>query len=161
MDPVKVIIFVAAFLLLLLLGRKLSAMGESQTFQPPDQSPEPAQLATASQILNAGEDRSKSPAIVGSELPFPIPLPELTQDNDGKYNRPEFVNYYFAKIDLVLGPPDRTAFVDDFFVEVRNPNHGHVMTYKYVVCTPAGMQHVLDSERLPSLFVGDPVIVVP
>ncbi|HEX9255378.1 MAG TPA: hypothetical protein VF938_07525 [Candidatus Angelobacter sp.] len=98
-------------MLLLLLGRKLSAMGEAQAFQLPDQSPQPAQLATASQILNAGEDRSKPPAIVGSELPFPIPLPELTQDNDGKYNRPEFVNYYFAKIDLVLGPPDRTAIL--------------------------------------------------
>jgi hypothetical protein len=162
MYPVKIIIFVVAFLLLLLLGRRLSAMGEVQAFQPSDQPPEPAQPAAALQIVDANEDSdgAKRPAMLGSELPFPVPLPELTQDADGRYNRPEFVNYYFAKIDLVLGPPDPTAFVDDFFVEARIPEQ-YVTTYKYVVCTPAGMQRVLDSERLPSLCVDNPVIFFP
>jgi hypothetical protein len=166
MDPVKIIIFVAAFLLLLLLDRKLSAMGEVQAFQPSDQPPEPAQPVAALQppvaalqIVETSEDSDgpRRPAMMGSELPFPVPLPELKQDADGKYNRPEFINYYFGKIDLVLGPPDHTAFVDDFFVEARIPEQ-YVTTYKYVVCTPAGIERMLDSKRLPSLCVDNPVI---
>ena len=41
--------------------------------------------------------RRRGPAV-------PYSLPELKQDDDGKYNRPEFLNYHFAEIDLLDGP---------------------------------------------------------
>lgn len=159
MDPIKIVIFVAAFLLLLLLGRKLSAAAEAHPYQPP---PEPAQPAAASLAV---EDESsggpRRPAATGADLPFPVQLPVLAMDADGKYNRPEFLNYFFSTTDLVQGPSDPTAFIDDFFMETRNPEDDRVFIYKYVICTPAGLQRVLDKERLPSLYMEDDMIVVP
>ena len=110
MDPVKVIIFVAAFLMLLILGRKLSELGSSTPYPssaplPPD---EPLGQST------------NQPAAIGAELPFPVYLPELTRDSDGRYNRPEFHNYYFEKTDLVKGPDDPTVFYDYFRIEARD-----------------------------------------
>src|SRR6478752_3870692 len=158
MDPLKIVIFVAAFLLLLLLGKKLSGAGETYPYQPP----EPGQpLPVVAQVMEEESgSAAKLPAATGADLPFPVALPELAMDGDGKYNRPEFVNYFFSKIDLVQGPPDPAAFIDDFFVETRNPEDDHVLTYKYVVCTPAGLQRVMDSGHLPSLFVEDSMLVV-
>jgi hypothetical protein len=159
-DPVKIVIFVAAFLLLLLLGRKLSAASEVHPYQPPPP-PDPVQPVAAALVVE--EETSSNPmrpAATGAELPFPVPLPALVMDEDGKYNRPEFLNYYFSKLDLLQGPPDPTSFIDDFFVETRSPEDQHVITYKYVVCTPPGLQRVLDSERLPSLVVDDSLAIV-
>ena len=33
--------------------------------------------------------------------------------------------------------------------------------YDFVVATPAGLQQVLDSERLPSLYMGTSTLIVP
>jgi len=157
-DPVKVIIFVAAFLLLLLLGRRLSG-GEVHGYQPSDTvPPQPAQVPFK---IEDALGASRSPAVVGSELPFPVPLPELTMDEDGRYNRPEFVNYYFGEIDLVQGPLDPQAFVDELFVETRNPEDDRPVTYKFIVATPGGLQRSMEAEHLPSLCPQDQVVIVP
>ena len=158
MDPLKIVIFVAAFLLLLLLGKKLSGAEEIHPYQPP----EPVRpLPVAAQAMEEeGGSAAKLPVATGADLPFPVALPELAMDEDGRYNRPEFVNYFFSKIDLVQGPPDPTAFIDDFFVETRDPEDALVMTYKYVACTPAGLQRVMDSEHLPSLLIEDSMVIV-
>ena len=156
MDPVKVIIFVAAFLLLLLLGRKLSAMGESRVSMLP---PEGFRPETAVAIEE--EPRRNRPAVVGADLPFPINLPEIECDADGRYNRPEFLNYYFGKIKLQSGPDNPESFCDEFFLQARDPGNQHAFTYRYTVATPAGLQHAMDSERLPSLYLGTQVVIVP
>ena len=158
MDPVKIIIFVAAVLLLLLLGRRLSAaedvraLESSNIPQPPD----------VTGLLEPGEEREakKAPAVVGVDLPFPIQLPELEMDDDGRYNRPEFLNYYFGEIDLVQGPPDANCFADELFIETRNPEDQRVFTYKYVVATPGGLQQTIDKEHLPALHFDGQVVVV-
>src|SRR5438270_5249343 len=104
MDPLKIVIFVAAFLLLLLLGKKLSGAGEIHPYPPPEpvQPPSPAQLSVAAPQVLEEESGSAArlPAATGADLPFPVALPELAIDEDGRYNRPEFVNYFFSKIDL-------------------------------------------------------------
>lgn len=156
MDPIKIIIFVAAFLLLLLLGRKFSATEEVHASPPELPQPFPQ---TTSQIIEEVE-KPKTPAAVGADLPFPLTLPELELREDGTYNRPEFINYHFGQIDLITGPPNPTSFCDEFFIEVRDPKKDFTGTYKYLVATPAGLQTEMDSERVPMLNLGDQTIIV-
>jgi len=156
MDPVKVIVFVVAFLLLLLLGRKLSSFSESTMISPPPGSgiDEPA-------VVTAPRTTGKEPAVVGADLPFPINVPEIKRDADGRYNRPEFLNYYFEETDLVRGPENPAAFYDDFYLLVRDIENSHTALYKYFVATPAGLQKAMDDEHLPALYLEDQAIVVP
>jgi hypothetical protein len=156
MDPVKVVIFVVAFLLLLLLGRKLSSFSESTMITPPPGSgiDEPA-------VVAAPRMTGKEPAVVGADLPFPIHIPEIKRDADGRYNRPEFLNYYFEKTDLVRGPENPAAFYDDFYLLVRDIENSHTALYKYFVATPAGLQKAMDDEHLPALYLEDQALIVP
>lgn len=157
MDPVKVVIFVVAFLLLLLVGRMLSVTEEKIR---PDQAPQPIPLQPAPGDVKTENELLGSSPIAGADLPFPIRLPELEMDDDGKYNRPEFLNYHFATIDLLLGPSDPGCFFDEFFVQTRNPQDQHVGTYKYLVATPAGLQRAMDEERQPVMYLEDQVVIV-
>jgi len=84
LDPIKLVIFVSAFLLLLLLGRKLSAMGES-SITPIAPLPEP--VIDEQVVVGAPRPAGKEPAVVGAELPFPIHVPEIKRDADGRYSR--------------------------------------------------------------------------
>jgi len=155
MDPVKIVIFVVAFLLLLLLGRKLSSFSESTMIMPPPGSgiDEPA-------VVAAPRTTGKEPAMVGADLPFPINIPEIKRDADGRYNRPEFLNYYFEKTDLVRGPENPASFYDDFYLLVRDIESSHTVLYKYFVATPAGLQKVMDAERLPALYLEEQSLIV-
>jgi len=155
-DPIKVVIFVAAFLLLLLLGRKLSAMGESRVPMLPAEG-----VRTGTAETNEEETSRGKPVLVGSDLPFPINLPEIERDADGRYNRPVFLNYYFGKINLESGPENPEAFCDEFFLQARDPENQHIFTYRYTVATPAGLQQAMDLERLPALYLGSQVVIVP
>src|SRR5436309_16103619 len=119
MDPIKIVIFVVAFLLLLLLGRKLSSFSESTMITPPGSGiDDPA-------VVAAPRTTGKEPAVVGADLPFPINVPEIRRDADGRYNRPEFLNYYFEETDLVRGPENPAAFYDDFYLLVRDIENSH------------------------------------
>jgi hypothetical protein len=155
MDPVKVVIFVVAFLLLHLVGRKLSAAEEIHGASVPQRLPTPDLPGR-----EEGIQQDSDVATVGADLPFPIRLPELDQDDDGKYNRPEFLNYHFSKIDLLHGPTDPRCFFDEFFVETRNPEDEQVGAYKFLVTTPAGLQRAMDEERQSLLYLEEHMIVV-
>ena len=162
MDPVKIIIFVAVFLALLLLARRLSSsetgfipdLPEPLTPQPPDGGQQESALA-------AGPNGPRPSTLTGADLPFPIPLPAVKRGSDGRYNRPNILNYYFKVIDLVEGPPDPRSFCDDFFIEVQNPEDAHAWTMQYIVATPAGLQKELDAEASTSLYFEETVIIVP
>jgi hypothetical protein len=156
-DPVKVVIFVAAFLLLLLLGRKLSAMGES-SITPVAPLPEP--VVDQPVVIATPRSAGKEPAVVGADLPFPIHVPEIKRDADGRYNRPEFLNYYFEETDLVRGPENPASFYDDFYVLVRDIENNHTAFYKYFVATPAGLQKAMDDEHLPALYLEEQTLIV-
>jgi hypothetical protein len=167
LDPVKILIFVAAFLLLLFLGRLLSAHAETRPslgpgplqpeagaglFQP--QAP-PGPVLVPTPQTPAG----KAPA-TGAEFGFPVPIPPVKQDQEGKFNRPYFLNYYFSKTDLDTGPPDPTCFCDDFYLQAQDPGNAYVWNYKYVVATPSGLQKLMNTEAYASLYFDDPVVVV-
>ena len=156
MDPIKIAIFVVAFLLLLLVGRKLSATEEIHGAQLPQ--PDPVPGPPREEVAEAEQQRDIS--VVGADLPFPVRLPELEQDDDGKYNRPEFLNYHFSKIDLLDGPADRRCFFDEFFVETRDPKDEHVGTYKFLVATPAGVQRAMEEERKSLIYLEEHAIMV-
>lgn len=150
MDPVKVVIFVVAFLLLLFLGRKLSSLGESI--------PVPAPISTDGPVQD--KKQTRQPAVIGAELPFPISLPDLIRDPDGRFNRPEFHNYYFEKTDLLSGPADPAVFYDHFFIEARDAENDHRIIYKYFVATPLGLQKALASNHLPALHLKEHAFIV-
>jgi len=158
MDPVKVVIFVAAFLLLLLLGRKLSSVSESSIIAPITTLPE----TVGDERVAVAPPRSmgKEPAVVGADLPFPIHVPEIERDDDGRYNRPEFLNYYFEKTDLIRGPENPASFYDDFYLLVRDIENSHTALYKYFVATPAGLQQAMDDEHLPALYLEEHALIV-
>jgi hypothetical protein len=158
-DPVKVVIFVVAFLLLLFLGRKLSSRAELQmAIPPPPQPPTPETIATHySDEDEAGENL---PAAVGADIPFPVSLPPVRRNPDGRFNRPNFLNYHFRTIDLKAGPEDPTCFCDELFVQTRDPDDGHFWTNKFTVATPSGMERLMNDERLVSLYLDSGTIVV-
>jgi hypothetical protein len=155
MDPVRVVIFIAAFLLLLFLGRKLSSSSESTGMVP---LPETRPTQTISD--EAQDSSSRVPTVVGADLPFPIHIPEISRDIDGRYNRPEFLNYYFEETDLLRGPQDRTVFYDNFYLEVRDIENSHTALYKYFVATPLGLQKALAVEKLPALYLEEHSLII-
>ena len=158
MDPIKVVIFVVAFLLLLLLGRKLSAFSESSIAAPVVPPPDP--VADQPVVIAAPRPTRKEPAVIGAELPFPIHVPEIKRDADGRYNRPEFLNYYFEETDLVRGPENPDSFYDDFYLLVRDIENSHTALYKYFVATPAGLQKAMDNQHLPALYLEEQSLIV-
>jgi hypothetical protein len=156
LDLLKIAILVAAFLLLIYLGRLLSAHAESRPYGGPG--PFQSEL-TASPTLTATET-TKTSALTGAEFGFPVPIPPVKRDQQGKFNRPYFLNYHFSKTDLKTGPPDATNFYDDFFLQAQDPETQYIWNYKYLVATPSGLQKLMSDERYASLYFDDPVIVV-
>lgn len=163
MDPIKIVVFLAAFALLLLIGRLLSRSSEIRGGMPLGAPVLPDSRATLQDLPEPepAADKKPKPALIGRELPFPIKLPPLSWDGDGKYNRPNFLNYYFGKIDMVRGPDDPGSFFDEFFLEAQDPGSGHQWTYEYTVATPAGLQQIMTTERFASLYFDSPVVIVP
>jgi len=161
LDSVKIAIFVAVFLALLFLGRKLSSSETVIIPGPPDPpSPHPPDdLPRAALAMDP--DSPHRPALTGADLTFPIPLPPVKRGKDGRYNRPNILNYFFKTIDLVQGPADARSFCDDFFIEIQNPADGNTWTLQYTVATPAGLQKELDGEPSSSLYFDNGVIIVP
>lgn len=153
MDPVKVIIFVAAFLLLIILGRKFSSSGESIPIPP-------SLPKTDDELPEEDPAPNNKPALIGADMPFPIYVPQITQDQDGKYNRPEFLNYYFEHIDLRQGPSDPTTFYDHLFLEARDLENSHTIHYKFFVASPSGLQKALAEERIPAIHLREDAFIV-
>jgi len=155
LDPVKILIFVGAFLLLLLLGRILSASSDVHAHQLPHDGAallpvQPVDEATASQ----GE------VLTGAEIGFPFTLPPVQQDEKGAFNRPYYNNYYFAKTDLLRGPADPRSFCDELFLVLQDPGSEQTWETKYTVATPSGLQQLMNQEQYVSLYLDAPVIVV-
>jgi len=157
MDPIKLIAFAAFFGLFLVVVRKLFS---NETVYGPAQYPQYADTGAA-----FAPPMKKQPAVVGSDLPWPVQLPPRVLRADGNYNRPEIGNYYFKKLDLIAGPEDPLCFCDEFYVEfvvpeTATPMHGPVSwTSQYVVATPAGLQKMLETGE--SLIWDGLTVIVP
>jgi len=181
MEPVKVVIFIVAFLLLFLLGRLLSSRAEVHASElpylpGPDAAPLPqptaidsAKLAVAhaqyepnwNSVPSAPEGGGRRKlARTGAEIGFPFSVAPVTQDDKGKFNRPYYLNYYFKHIDLVDGPADPTSFCDHFFVVYQDPATKHEWEKEYIVATPSGMRDVMQKERFESLYLDELTIIV-
>jgi hypothetical protein len=161
MDPLKIIFFLAAFVALLLLGRLLSGMGEVHAASLPHPSPEPG---GAAQFNSSPVDSqpSEGPAVIGADIAFPIRIPPVIQGNDGAYNRPNIVNYYFSKTDLLRGPEDPDFLFDELYIEAQDPGTGSLIYYSFTVATPSGLRRAMDQEKLASLYLDHaPVVIVP
>jgi hypothetical protein len=154
MDPVKITIFLAAFGLLFLVGRALSSSSEVHAAGRPVQ---PGSLPESVEDL---AQQPTQPALVGSEIEFPIQIPPVKQRPDGTFNRPIFTNYYFAKTDLVRGPSDPNCFADEFTLEALYPGTGERITYQYTVATPAGLRQHLEENRFDSLYIEARTVII-
>jgi hypothetical protein len=156
LDPVKILIFVGAFLLLLLLGRLLSASAEVHAHELPHDGAPLLPVHPADEV--AGADAGE--VLTGAEVGLPFALPPVVQDEKGRFNRPYYTNYYFAKTDLVRGPTDPRAFYDELFLVAQDPGSEHMWETRYIVSTPAGLQKLMSEEQFVSLYLEDPVIMV-
>jgi hypothetical protein len=158
LDPIKITIFIAAFAVLLLLGRILSSKSEVHAASLPHSSP-PENTPGALEVADSsGRPR---PAVTGAEIDFPIQIPPVALQEDGSYNRPNFLNYYFSKTDLVRGPADPTSFCDELSLETQDPGNEQAWTYKFTVATPSGLRQIMDQEKFSSLFFEGALVVVP
>jgi hypothetical protein len=181
MEPLKVVIFIVAFLLLLVLGRLLSSRAEVHASElpylpGPDAAPLPqptpihsAKLGVAHaqyepnwNNLPAAPDSvgRRNIARTGAEMGFPFSLPPVKQDEQGKFNRPYYLNYYFRHLDLVDGPADPTCFCDHFFMVYQDPATKHTWEREYMVATPSGLRDVMQKERFESLYLDELTIIV-
>jgi hypothetical protein len=181
MEPVKVVIFIVAFLLLFVLGRLLSSRAEVHASELPYlPGPDPAPLPQPTPIHSAklevahtqyepnwnrlpsapeGGGRRKL-ARTGAEIGLPFSVAPVTQDDKGKFNRPYYLNYYFKHIDLVDGPADPASFCDHFFVVYQDPATKHEWEKEYIVATPSGLRDVMQKERFESLYLDELTIIV-
>ena len=151
MELVKILLFVGAFLLLLWLGRLLSASAEVHASQLPV--PEPGVApATGTPSLSQNTSVQQVDVLTGADVGLPFNLPPVEQDDKGKFNRPYYLNYYFSKTDLARGPADPNCFED--------PGSHYRWEAKYVVATPAGLQDIMNKEHFISVYLDDPVVIV-
>src|SRR5215471_11071531 len=151
MDPVKLALFLLFFFAFLVVTRRLFAREKSS--YPVDYVPQP--------YSDAPDDyrSTKRPAVIGSELPFPVKVPALERLPDGSYNRPKVLNYYFSNLDLKTGPENPRVFCDQLFVQFEAPETGATWTNEYTVATPFGLQELLDGTGQNLTFEGTTVIV--
>jgi hypothetical protein len=154
LDPVKILIFVGAFLLLLLLGRMLSAASEVHAHELPHDG------AGLLPVQAVDEPQARGEGLTGAEIGFPFSLPPVEQDEKGAFNRPYYNNYYFAKTDLLRGPADPRSFCDELFLVLQDPGSEQTWETKYTVATPSGLQQLMNQEQYVSLYLDAPVIVV-
>jgi hypothetical protein len=161
MDPLKIILFAAAFLALLFLGRLLSRTSEVHAASLPR--PEPKSANTGPFVVAPADmPTAQAPALIGAEIAFPIQLPPVKRREDGTYNRPEILNYYFRKTDLVRGPADPDSLFDELTIETLDPGNNLVLNYGYTVATGAGLRRAMEEDKLASLYLDAlPVIIVP
>lgn len=156
MDWLKILIFIGAFLLLLLLGRILSASAEVHAHELPHDGAAlfPVRPADEPDAASSGE------VLTGAEVGLPFSLPPVVQDEKGRFNRPYYTNYYFGKTDLVRGPADPRCFHDELFLVAQDPGSQHMWETRYVVATPSGLQQLMNQKQFVSLYLDDPVVVV-
>jgi hypothetical protein len=157
-DPVKIIIFLAAFGLLLMLGRMLSSASEVHAAELP----RPGALGSAPALAeDRDSDKQEGAALTGAEIAFPIQIPPVARMDDGRYNRPNFLNYYFSKTDLVRGPDDPACFFDELTLEAQDPESEHIWNYVFTVATPSGLGQVMEEEKFASLYLDGGAVIVP
>lgn len=159
MDPVKIIIFIAAFAVLFVLGRMLASASEVHAAELPRPGGLGSAPATAEKRNDS--DEREGQALTGAEIPFPIQIPPVTRMDDGRYNRPNFLNYYFSKTDLVRGPDDPACFFDELTFEAQDPEDEHIRNYEFTVATPSGLQKIMQEEKFASLYLDGAAIIVP
>jgi hypothetical protein len=161
LDPVKVILFLAVFAALLVLGRILSSSSEVHAAPQPPPGPADGSVDTGADDDAALPDGGGRLPLTGAEFGFPFKLPPVTRLGDGTYNRPNFVDYYFSKTDLVRGPADPDCFFDELCLKAQDPANGNTWDWNYTVATPSGLRKVMDDEKFASLYLDGAAIIVP
>ncbi len=173
MEPLKVVIFIVAFFLLLLLGRLLSSRAEVLASHLPVPDPEghtpqsnvyvmPAAVGSRPPENPGDPDNrpASKQALTGAEIPFPFAAPPVKRDDKGRFNRPYYLNYYFRQIDLVDGPPDRTSFCDHLTIVYQYPESSSIWEVEYLVATPSGLRDFMNRSDFDSLYLDHYTVIV-
>lgn len=151
MESLKLAIFLLFFVAFIVITRRMFSGGPSISPYSPPHPP--------ADNWQDDPDPDEPPAI-GAELPFPIKLPPVERNPNGRYNRPKVLNYYFANLDLKRGPENPRSFCDQLFIQFEAPETGAQWTSEYIVATPFGLQTLLD-ETGQNLALDGSVIIVP
>ena len=150
MEPFKLAIFLLFFVAFVIITRRMFSGGPSISAGSPPQPPPDGRDIY---------DHSTEPAAIGAELPFPVKLPPVERNPDGRYNRPKVLNYYFSNLDLKRGPENPRSFCDQLFIQFEAPETGAQWTSEYTVATPFGLQALLD-ETGQNLSMDGSIIIV-
>lgn len=150
MESLKLAIFLLFFVAFVVITRRMFSGGPSISPYSPPYPP----------VDNwQDEPDQDEPPAIGSELPFPIKLPPVERNPNGRYNRPKVLNYYFANVDLKRGPENPSSFCDELFIRFEAPETGAQWINAYTVATPFGLQAVID-ETGQNLALQGTVIIV-
>jgi hypothetical protein len=160
-DLAKIAIFVAAFVLLLLIGRLLARVGEvhASELPPPQPGVDPV-VAGANAPLSYVSEKRPAQSLTGAEVGLPSQITPVKRLDDGGFNRPYVSNYYFQKTDLVQGPADPACFCDDLYLLLQDPESQQRWYNKYTVATPAGLRQLMDQQKFESVYLDSDVVIV-
>ena len=161
MDLAKIAIFVAAFALLLVIGRLLARVGEVHASELPPPQPGGGPLASGVNTpLAYVSEKRPAPTLTGAEVGLPSQISPVKRLEDGGFSRPYVSNYYFEKTDLVQGPADPACFCDDLYLLLQDPESQQRWYNKYTVATPAGLRQLMDQQKFESVYLDSDVVIV-
>ena len=144
---IKLLILGGSALVLFRLAQGASSASEVAALPPEFVPPDPSR------------EGPNPPAVTGRDIPFPFDVRELEAELAPDANRPRVLNYNFRHIDLRQGPSDPESFLDDFDIELENPQSGHRWTATYVVGTPVGLSAAMNDSRDPYAWGNDMLFV--
>jgi hypothetical protein len=135
-ETAKVALLFGCFAAIYWVSRWASRLNESQPrVEPPPEpvAPPPPEAAEPFRKVIPIDQR------MGFRSPEPLSEDEL---------RPiRIVRMYFATFDFEPGPPDRSSFADELFVDLYNAESGFTWTESYFVATPQGLDEMLLREK--------------
>jgi hypothetical protein len=147
-DGVKLLVFVAAVIVLLWLGKWSSRLGESSN------------ASSANDIPGAEEEELLDPR--SQPDPFAPGADEIAASfpYDPSLGTIRMKKFFFEKINALSGPPDLDVFADELHIELYDPDSGSAWWQSYFVATPNGLSKILRDKSWKYLHAPE-ILVLP
>ncbi len=146
----KVILFAAAFVGLLFVGRLAAAVSRASRSPDNPAPPTDAELTTVGIV-------DRPPPSAPASHPEPVELPESMRSIGG--TPLQLRSYFFEHCDGT-DLPDTDVFFDDLHLDIYDPRTGRAWTQAITIATPGGLAEQLHQNRWDYLE-GDGMLVLP
>lgn len=134
-ETAKVALLFGCFAAIYGISRWASRLNESRPSLDPPRPPEPPQAPPSTQFRK----------VVPIDRPISVRSAEPLSND--QLLPIQIVRMYFATFDFEPGPPDRSSFADELFVDLYNENSGYTWTESYFVVSPQGLDEMLLREK--------------